>query len=148
MAALDGDPYTMFSRSLARGLVDLLNDDLRLMLLSDYTVGTTRDDAQFLADVLAVATEVSGTGYTAGGQAVPSPTLDESGHIEVLDTDTNFVWTGADFTFRWGVLYDRTPSTDATRPVIGFYDAGEDKVVSGTLTLTINTSGLLTLTGV
>ena len=144
--ALTGHAFTLFSKSLMTGLVDLTSDSIKLMLLDTYTVGTTRDDAQFVDDVLAVATEVSGTGYTAGGKLVPSPTLTASGHVETLDTATDFTWTSADFTFRYGLLYDSTPGTDATNPVIGYYDAGSDQTVSGTLTLTVNVSGILSLT--
>lgn len=141
----------MFGRSLARGLVDLTSDAIHLMLLDDYTVGTTRDDAQFLSDVLAVATETVGTGYTAGGKLIVSPTLAESGHIEVFDTATDVSWASATFDPgpAWAVLYDKTPATNAARPVICYYDLDGAKPISGgTFKLTINVSGLLTLTGV
>ena len=147
--AVTGHLYTRFSLSLATGLVDLTGDALKLMLLDTYTVGTTQDDAQFLADVLAVATETVGTGYTAGGKLIAAQTFTETGHVYALDSATDPAWTGATFSPgpAYAVLYDSTPSTDATRPVIGYFDLdGPNPISGGTFKLAINASGLLTMT--
>lgn len=146
--AVTGHLFTKLGLSLATGLVDLTGDDLRMMLLDTYVVGTTRDDAQFLADVLAVATETVGDGYTAGGKQIAAQTFAETGHIYALDTGTDLAWTGAAFDPgpAFAVLYDRTPATDATRPLIGYVDLDGPQPTNGTFTLTINASGLLAMT--
>ena len=66
--------YTKTAYGMGQKLVNLSTDTFKVMLLSAYTVGATQDSAQFVADVLAVATEASGTGYTAGGQTPVSYT--------------------------------------------------------------------------
>ncbi|MGV9778185.1 hypothetical protein, partial [Streptosporangium sp. NPDC003464] len=53
-------------------------DTIKVMALSAYTVGSTKDTAQFISDVLAAATEATGTGtsgYTAGGATLGSKTV-------------------------------------------------------------------------
>jgi hypothetical protein len=142
-----GHVYAKFSLSLATKKVDLTSDTLKVMLLSAYTVGSTQASAQYLSDVLAVATETSGAGYTAGGVAVASPSFTGSGEVFTLDSATNPAWTAATFDAYYALLYDSTPSTNATRPVIGYYDFGGNiPATGGAYTLILNASGLLTLT--
>lgn len=54
---------------------------------------------------------------------------------------------GAGATFsgvRYAVMYDRTPATDATRPLIAYNDFGSDQsVTSGTFTITFDALGFL-----
>lgn len=60
-----------------------------------------------------------------------------------------FTWTssGAGFSAAYGLVYDSTPGTAATNPVIGYYDFGGTLTASGggTLTITVPTSGILAL---
>jgi hypothetical protein len=145
--AVTAHTYTMLTKSLADKLANLETDSLKAMLLSAYTVGTTQDTAQFLADVLAVATEASGTGYTAGGQALTSVTLTKSGHVYTL-TCANPSWTSSTITASYVVFYDSTPGSNATDPVICYWDfGGASSSSSGTFTLTVSGSGLVTFTG-
>lgn len=139
--------YTKLSLTLANGLVDLTGDSLKMMLLDSYTVGSTQDTAQFVADVLAVATEASGTGYTAGGKSLASITFAEAGHVYTLDS-ADITWAASTITASFALLYDATPGSDITSPVIGYYDLGGDvSSAGGAFTLTINAAGLLTMTG-
>lgn len=137
---------------MANKLVTLPGDAVKVMLLSAYTVGTTQDTAQFVSDVLAVATEAVGTGYTAGGQALVSPTYAETNasHLYTYTTATNPVWTttGGTLTAMAAVFYDSTPGTAATNPLLCYWDLGGNQTSSnGTFTLTIAAGGILTLTG-
>lgn len=53
-------------------------------------------------------------------------------------------WATITITARYGVVYNRTPATDATRPLLGLIDFGADKSPSaGTLTITVHSAGLL-----
>lgn len=118
------------------------------MLLSAYTVGSTQDSAQFVSDVLAVGTEASGTGYTTGGVALSSPTFTASGHVYTFTTATNPSWSSSTISAAYALFYDSTPGTNSTNPVICYWDfGGTSSSSSGTYTLTISGSGILTITG-
>lgn len=70
--------YGLLQKSLLEGRIAFTTDTIKAMALSAYTVGTTKDTAQFISDVLAVATEATGTGtsgYTAGGYTLLTPTV-------------------------------------------------------------------------
>lgn len=146
--AVTAHVYTKFALSLATKKVDLTADTLKVMLLSAYTVGSTQDTAQFVSDVLAVATEASGTGYTAGGVTIASPSFTETGHVYALDSATDPSWASSTITAAFALLYDSTPGSNATNPVIAYIDFGGNVSTSGgTFTITLNASGILTLTG-
>ncbi|MER7131244.1 hypothetical protein [Streptosporangium saharense] len=67
--------YGKLQQSLWEGRVNFATDTIKAMLLSSYTIGSTTDTAQFLSDVLAAATEATGSGYTAGGATLASKTI-------------------------------------------------------------------------
>lgn len=114
--------------------VDYANDTLRVALVtSSYTFSAAHD---FFDDI---TNEVSGTGYTAGGETL-SITI-TNGKLDA----TNSTWTSATFTARGAVVYKDTGNS-ATSNLIAFYDFTTDKSPSnGTLTLAWNASGLITL---
>ena len=143
--AVTAHTFTKFNDSLTNKLVNLSSDTLKVMLLSSYTAG--QDTHQFVSDVLGAGTEVTGTGYTAGGQALTSVSLSDSGHVRTL-TCANPSWTSSTITAAYAVFYDSTPGSNATNPVICYWDFGGNFTdTSGTFTLTINGSGLVTITG-
>jgi hypothetical protein len=94
-----------------------------------------------------VAAEISGTGYSAGGATVSSPTFAAGGSNNSVATWTsasNPTWASATFTANQAVFYE---SSAATYQLICFWDfGGAITVTSGTFTLTISGSGLLTAT--
>ena len=56
-------------------------------------------------------------------------------------------WTSSTITARYAVIYDRTPATDATRPLMCLIDFGSDKSTSsGTFAVTIDALGFLVIT--
>ena len=146
--AVTAHTYTKAADSVFKSkIANITTDSLKVMLLSAYTVGTTQDTAQFLADVLAVGTEASGTGYTAGGQALASVTWTESGHVYTLGC-ANPSWASSTITAAYAVFYDATPGTNATDPLLCYWDFGGNvSTTNGTFLLTVSGSGLLTITG-
>lgn len=95
-----------------------------MLLLNTYTFSSTH---KYKSDV--VAHEISGTGYSAGGATIGSKTITFSaGQNRVAFDGANATWgPGASFTgIRYAVVYDSSPATDATRPLIGLVDFGED----------------------
>lgn len=67
--------YGKLQTSLWEARINFATDTIKALLLSAYTVGSTQDTAQFLSDVLAAATEATGSGYTAGGATLASKTV-------------------------------------------------------------------------
>lgn len=150
--ALTAHTYTKLADSLATKKITLPGDTIKCMLLSAYTVGSTQDTAQFVSDVLGVATEASGTGYSAGGVALTSVTWTASGHIYALK-GTIPAWntSGGSLAAAFALFYDSTPGSNATNPVLCYWNldgaGGTQTSSNGTFTLTQNASGILTLTG-
>jgi hypothetical protein len=71
--------------------------------------------------------EVTGVGYTAGGATVGSVAVAYNTGTNVLSFDgADVTWSSSTITARYAVLYDSTPASDATRPLIGYVDFGAD----------------------
>ncbi|MGW4718272.1 hypothetical protein [Nocardia sp. NPDC004260] len=98
-------------------------DAIKVMIASSsYT--PDQDAHDYLDDV--VANEISGTNYTAGGLLLTScaATYDSTTNRCRL-TAANAVWNDVTFSNgRYGIIYNSTPSTNATRPLIGYVDFG------------------------
>jgi hypothetical protein len=90
----------------------------------------------------------SGGGYTTGGATLSTPTIGYTSGTNVIKLDAaDTSWTSATFTARYAVIYDSTPGSAATNPIIGYVDFGEDKSVSaGTFTITWDSAGIFTFT--
>jgi hypothetical protein len=107
-------------------------NDLRAVLLdSTLNLLTNQDVYDFWNDI---STEELPTanGYTVNGVALASKTItqDDATNEQRFDAaDVSWVVTGAGITWRWLVIVDRTPGTDATRPLWGFGDPGADQAV-------------------
>ncbi|MFC9766736.1 hypothetical protein ACFVJ2_33630, partial [Rhodococcus jostii] len=56
-------------------------------------------------------------------------------------------WTTSTITARYAIIYNSTPGTDATRPLIAYVDFGADvSTTAGTFTITWDAAGIVTLT--
>lgn len=142
--ALTAKLYGPFLQSLANKEVDLDSDTLKVMLCTS-SYSPNQDTHRYKSDV---TNEVTGTGYTAGGQTLTGVTVTYNATTNTLMLDANDpVWTGSTITARFLVIYDDTPSTAATKPLICYWDFGEDQISSsGNFTATISGSGLATIT--
>lgn len=186
--------------------IDFLSDDIRVALVtSSYTPSLAHD---FWDDV--VSNEVSGTGYTANGQALSSkalavtaanswgiqwatgtayrvgdlvrptsgngfvyrciaagtshastePTWPTTVGNNVTDNGVTWQcegryvvwfdaadpsWSGTTLSsVRYAVYYDRTPGSDAARPLIAYEDFGSNQqTTNGTFAITLPASGLI-----
>lgn len=117
---------------LLNGTIDMANDTLKLMLITDSHTPDI-DAEEYIDDVS--ANEVSGAGYTAGGQELttPSVTVDDTNNRAYFDAD-DAEWTTATITARYAYLYKDT-GTPGTSPILGYYDYTENKSSSaGTFT--------------
>lgn len=115
--------YSKFFQSLLNKEINLTSDTIKLMICtSSYT--PDQDNHRYKSDV---TNEVSGAGYTAGGATVTSMAVSYDSASNTLSFDAADVnWPASTITGRWAVLYDSTPATDATRPLIGYVDFGSN----------------------
>lgn len=131
-----------FKEGLMEAQFDLGNDTIRVLLLDDSTAYTFDPDAhEFVADILAVANEMSGTGYTRktlGSKQVTEDTTDDEGVFDGGD----ITWSGINAgTIQTVVVYkqvggdDNTPGDD---PVIVVLD---DDSAGSLSTLPLPTNG-------
>jgi hypothetical protein len=135
--------YGLALKSLAQGKMVLDADTLKVMLCtSSYT--PNQDTHQFKSDV---TNEITGTGYTAGGATLSSVTLSYNSGTNTLTLDAaDTSWPTSTITARYAVIYDSTPATDATRPLIAYVDFGADTSdASGTFTITWDAAGIATI---
>lgn len=114
--------------SVFNKLVDIDSDTIKTMLTT-VTYVPDQDVHDFKDDV---TNEVSGTGYTATGTTLttPSSTYTAGTNVWAIDFD-DALWTTSTITARIAVVYDSTPATDATRPLLTYVDFGADQSSSG-----------------
>lgn len=132
-----------FKKHIMNGGIDLDTDTIKVMLLSSSH--TQNVDAQeFIDDVS--ANEVSGTGYSAGGQALANKSVTQNNTTDkgVFDAD-DVTWSTATITARYAAVYKDT-GTPSTSPIICIIDFGSDKSsTAGDFSINWNASGILTL---
>ncbi|CAB4149660.1 hypothetical protein UFOVP552_17 [uncultured Caudovirales phage] len=141
-------PSKLYGQFLSQALnkeIDWDTDTIKVALLTNsYT--PDQDAHNYFDDV--VANEVSGTGYTAGGNTLANKTnaYNSATNVIVLDADDT-TWSSSTITARYAVVYDATPATNATRPLIGYVDFGSDQSSSnGNFTITWDATGIVRIT--
>jgi hypothetical protein len=138
--------YGQFIQAAFNKEIDFDTDTIKVALLTNaYT--PDQDAHNYLDDV--VANEVSGaTGYTAGGTTLANKTVTYSAGTNTLVLDADDVtWASSTITARYAVVYDASPATNATRPLIGYVDFGSDQSSSnGNFTITWDSTGIVRVT--
>jgi len=131
--------YGLIFSSLGNKEVDLNSDTIKVSLhTSSYT--PNQDTHQYW-DV-SVTNEASGSGYTAGGATIGTPTFSYDGPSNTFKFDGNDVaWASNTVTARTAVVYDSTPASN--KPLIMYVDFGADITP---LSLTWDANGLFTVT--
>jgi hypothetical protein len=137
--------YGQFLSQALNKEIDWDTDTIKVALLSNaYT--PDQDAHNYFDDV--VANEVTGTGYTQGGITLSNKTntYDSATNVIKLDAD-DVTWSSSTITARYAVVYDATPATDATKPLIGYVDFGSDQSSSnGNFTITWDATGIVRVT--
>ncbi len=131
-----GKTYVKFHRSaFNKELIWLTTDVWKVALYTSSLVPAQSAD-QYWNLTPYTTNEVTGTGYTAGGQTLTSPTQTDSSLKTVLSC-ANPSWTTSTFTTAFAVIYDSTPAT--SKPLLGYIDfGGNQTVTAGTFTITID----------
>ena len=124
--------------------IDFNSDAIKVMLCTS-TYSPNQDTHQYKSSV---TNEVTGTGYTAGGATLANCTITYTGASNTLKLDADDVsWAASTITARYAVIYDSTPASDATRPLIALIDFGADmSSTSGAFTITFDANGIATVT--
>jgi len=133
-----------FKKRIMDGSIDLDTDTIKVALLGGTYVADV-DGHTFWSDVK--ASEVSGTGYVSGGQALASKVVTQDNTADKASFDAaDVTWSASTITARYAVLYKDT-GTATTSPLICCFDFGADKSSSnGDFTIQWNAGGILTLT--
>ena len=122
-------PYT-FAQELLKGSHDFVNNTIKLAL---YTAGSgtpyTTASTVYTSDT---ANQVSGTGYTTGGNTLGSPVVANQTSVATL-TFAQSQWTSATFGAAFGVIYNNSAS-DKLVVVLDF--GGTKSCSNGTFTIT------------
>jgi hypothetical protein len=136
--------YGSFLMKALNKEVDWDTDTIKVALTtSSYT--PNQDTHDYFDDI---TNEVSGTGYTAGGETLASKSIsyDSSTNIITLDA-ADVTWASSTITARYAIVYDASPATAATRPLIGYVDFGSDQSSSsGNFTITWDATGIVRVT--
>lgn len=136
--------YSQFFKTLTQKEINLLTDAIHVTLhTSTYAPNQATHD--YFDDA---TNEVAGTGYTAGGVAIANDVFTYTSGTRTWMYDGDDVsWASSTITARYAVLHDRTPGTNATRPLIAYQNFTTDQSTSnGTFTLQWNAAGIMTIT--
>jgi len=120
---------TSFKKELYQAIHDLSTDTIKIALYTgnaDLTEATT---------VYSATNEVSGTGYTAGGQTMTGVSISSSGYVAYANWN-NVSWTSA-LTARCALIYNASKSNKS----IAVLDFGADKTSTVTFTITMPVNG-------
>lgn len=138
--------YKPFMRTLLNKELDLDSDDIRVMLVSaGYTPDTSAH--AYKSDI---TSEITGTGYTAGGAALPNKSFSIEDGVGVFKAD-NVMWpeltTAQDI--RYGIIYDNTPEEDTAKPLVAYIDFEEAfAVLHADFEVIWSSSGIMRVTAV
>lgn len=120
--------------------IDLNSDTIKVLLL-DNTYTPDIDAHQYKSSL---SGEVSGTGYTTGGATLASIAVSyDSGSQSFIFDAADVSWPASTITAAYAVIYDATPGSDATRPLIALVDFGGDEITTtGILSLAWDADGI------
>jgi len=122
---------TSFKAEILDEQHDLAADTLKIALYtSSASLGAT-------TTAYATTNEVSGSGYTAGGETLANKTVSTSGTTAFFDCDDP-TWTSASFTARGALIYNDT-NGDKAIAVLDF--GGDFAVSSGTFQIVFPAAG-------
>jgi len=118
---------TSFKLDMVNGRQNVASDALKIALYTAFA------DINENTTVYSSDNEISGTGYTAGGQALSNVTVNSTSNGIVYVSFSNPVWDPAQFTARGALIYNTTRSNAS----IAVLDFGSDKTQAGNNTFTV-----------
>jgi hypothetical protein len=137
--------YGQFLQKALNKEVDFDTDTIKVALLTS-SYSPNQDTHDYFDDVN--TNEVTGTGYSQGGLTLASKTstYDAANNVIILDA-ADVTWSSSTITARYAVVYDDTPATNGTKPLIGYVDFGSDQSsTNGNFTITWDATGIVRIT--
>lgn len=135
--------YNRGKRDLLNGTFDLLTSTIKVALVtSTYTPNI--DTHHYFSDV---TNEVSGTNYTAGGQALSNKSIteDDANDLSYFTAD-NTVWSNSTIAAARGAVIYYDTGTASSSSLIAYIDFVVDKSSSATdFTIVWPSTGILSL---
>lgn len=116
---------TSFKKELYLGIHDLDTDTIKIAL---YTANA---DLNAATTVYTTTEEISGAGYTAGGEVLTNALVSSSDNTAYV-TFGNASWTSAAFTCRCALIYNASKANRS----IAVLDFGSNKTTTSTFTIT------------
>jgi hypothetical protein len=128
--------YNSCIRDAVTGAIDFDTDTFKMMLVtSSYTASKAHDKRDDITN------EVSGTGYTSGGNACAvtvAATDNTNNDVEINFSITS--WTSATITARAAVIYKSRGGASSADELVGYVDFGSDvSSTNGTFAVTVST---------
>lgn len=129
--------YLSFADDIHRGNIDCDTDTFYVMLVdaaytANQTTHTKRSD---------VTNEVTGTGYTAGGQAVTATVTKDTVNKRIDMVFAAVTWPSSTITARYAVYYKRRGGLASADELVCIDDFGANVISSGaTFSLAATTS--------
>jgi hypothetical protein len=126
---------TVFKKNCLSGLENFATGTSYVYKIALYTANA---NLSYATTAYTTTNEVSGTGYTAGGQTltpiVPA-SLDQTAYVSF----NNVTWTGVSFVCRGALIYNST-----TGAAVAVLDFGSDKQAGPNFTITFPTASSTT----
>jgi hypothetical protein len=129
--------YNSFLEDLARGAIDLDTDTFKVMLTTS-AYAENKDTHMKRSDV---TNEITGTGYTAGGNTVTISLNKDTVNDRLDVTLGGTTWPASTITARKAVYYKSRGGAASADELVAVVDNGSDLSVTGG-TFTINSSTL------
>jgi len=111
---------TSFKRALLDGEMDFSSDTAQTFKIALYTSSATLDAT---TTVYSATNEVSGTGYSAGGNTLTISTNPTTSGTTAYLSFSNTTWSSATITARGALIY----KSGGTNPAVAVLDFGGDK---------------------
>jgi hypothetical protein len=118
---------TSFKVDILNGRQNVASDTLKMALYTGYAELDENTTAYTSTN------EITGTGYTAGGQSLSNVTINSTSNGVVYVSFENVTWNPAEFTTRGALIYNSTKSNAS----VATLDFGSDKTQAGNGTFTV-----------
>ena len=122
---------TVFKKNCLSGLENFATGTSYVYKIALYTANA---DLSYSTTTYTTSEEISGTGYTAGGETL-TPIVPASSGQTAYVSFNNVTWTGVSFPCRGALIYNST-----TNAAVAVLDFGNDKTAGPNFTITFPTA--------
>jgi hypothetical protein len=138
--------YGNFIKNLLDKKIDFNSDTIKMALCTS-SYSPDQDTHDFFDDITNEVSN-SGTNYTSGGNTIANCSITYTGGTNVCKIDGDDVtFSAVTLTARYAIIYDSSPGTAGTNPLIAYIDFGADQSPAGVdLIVAFNAGGIGTFT--